>query len=142
MIVVWGVDYGICIPYDGKGFRKAFDNSKDADRFIQLQCNRIDKSVMQYYHIYITNELMTIDKLMYYHNRVSLDSTIKLENYGIEAVNIEEVKRQIDLNYQMYLRQQADKKFRTDVELKQMSNNQLEDYRKRFDELGVNFVGE
>lgn len=138
-IVLWGFERGLCVPTQGTGFRKVFDSAKDADRFIQLQCNKIRIQDILQYHIYITDEYASLDRVVHYHNFKDMNHSYSgtEQDFKIESVDLEQVKKDIDLNYQLYLRNQQNAKMSIDHEVRNMSNDERMRQLKLFQDAGA-----
>lgn len=137
MIIAWGVEFGKCAPYSGYGFRQVFDNSADADRYVQVQCTKIARNDLEQYAIYLTNEFCSIDEVMHYHNWKDSDSHYRDGNDRIEEINVEEVKNYIDIEYQMYKRRESESKMNIQKEVNNMSSYERQRQAKLFKEVGL-----
>ena len=135
MIVVWGIDNNLCTSY--QGFRKEFDSSADADRFIAMQCAKINKHRLDQYAIYITDETASLDKVMTLHNKSLINSTINLESYGLTVVDIESIKDKVDLEYSAGKQREGNAKMKIRHDVNNMSNEEYRKQKKLFTESGL-----
>ena len=136
-IVVWGVDHGKCLPMAGTGFRESFDTMQDADRFIDLQCNKVNREKLSMYAMYITNDICSIDRLMHHHNWRGSDTMYQDVDLQVEAVDIEERKNAIDIAYEAHKRRQDTKKLKIMEEVNHMTADDIEEQRRLFTETGL-----
>ncbi len=137
IIIVWGVSCGKCRPMAGEGFREVFSSSTDVDTFVQLQCNKIPRSKLHNYAIYITNEFCSLDRLMHYHNWLGSDAPYRDRDLKVEVVNIEEVKNHIDIEYQLHKQRQDSKKLAIKKEVNNMSSDERLRQAKMFKDIGL-----
>ena len=124
-IVVWGFKDGTCIPLAGKGFRREFSGSSEAEMFIKYQCNNISVKDVHRYRMYITDEFIDMDQMLNHHHFTGTQCSFRQDNKRVENVDILAIKELVDLDYQLHLSTMTKGKLAVDRELRSMSNEQL-----------------
>lgn len=140
MIVIWGTEYGQCLIQYGtytKGFRQLFDNAKEADYFIKMQCNKIPRDEIQHYGMYITDEYKSLDDVLHYHNLKQTDNAYRTRDSKIEEVDIHEIKNHIDLMYQLEQKKFIDDKLQVDKAIRNMTAEDKRYQTEMFKKLNV-----
>lgn len=138
-IIVYGVDHNECNI--SKGFRQAFNTAEDADIFIQTQCNKLKIEDLDDYGIYITNEYGNIEQVLHCHYWYGTNTRYQENSYkGIEKVDIKEIKKFIDINYQRQQRRSIERRQEATNRINNMDAAAVEYQRKLFKDLQVKFL--
>ena len=136
MIVVWGIQKNMC--NSERGFRREFLNNerKEAIEYIREQCIKIPTRYLNEYAMYITDETVGLEEVIYYHSLIFIATGYKGTNNRIEVVDVPRLKAQVDENYGGHLEDRVRGQDRIDRQVKQLSNLEL----RELEELNRKYV--